>query len=918
MIVNDEEQEPSLEEQPMIGTTIFHYTIIEKLGEGGMGVVYKAQDTTLDRLVALKFLPDHVAAGVDELGRFVQEAKAAAALNHPNICTIYGIEEADSPASVGASAGKRNFIVMEFVDGQTLQEKKSSLSMKQALDVGIQIAEGLAAAHEKGIVHRDIKPENIMFRKDGRVQIMDFGLAKLRGASRLTKEGSTVGTAGYMSPEQVQGQDTDHRSDIFSLGVLLYQMLSGQPPFKGIHETAIAYEIVNVDSPPLSLIKPEISPELDAIVLECLEKDPNDRSQSAKQVAVDLKRFKRESGRSRASRMSAVRPAMIVQHDAPADDKVSAAPGIRHFLPWSLTAIAVLAMGVVLFTSYFSNHQTLPAIQALIASPKGTNFHSFGQWSGPVIVSPDGRMLAFVAATPEGKTMLYMRQLASGEPVLLPGTEGAYYPFWSYDSKWICFFSSVTGKLKKVDISGNPPVTICDAPNSRGGSWGSKDMIIFSSGPASPLSSVFASGGSPVFLTTIDTSRNESSQRWPQFLPDGKHFLYFSRTASFGAEAEGDAIMVGSLDGGPGKLVLNSSSNAVYASGYILFMRGASVLAQRFDPGDRSVSGDAVAVAEGVINDPGFSLGVFSASQNGILAYQTGVGLAGARMVIVDRQGKALNYIDDIIEHFWMRISPDEHRIALGIFEPKSRTQNLWMYDLVRGGRTRFTSGLSPDVDPVWSPDGKQIAHVALSAHSTFTVHVRPASGGGSDEVIFESKNNLRTTDWSPDGSTLCLTQYSSQTQGDLLIISMNREKKMQTFVQTAYNEEDGRFSPDGRWIAYSSNETGQTEVYIRPYPGPGTPIKISPTGGAAPCWRHDGRELFYVSNDNKMMSIDIRSTASSLEGGTVRELFPRTPIMEAYDAFPDGKRFLINRVIEPTQTDPVTIVVNWTQKLKK
>src|SRR3989339_2105157 len=291
----------------MIGQTISHYKILEKLGEGGMGVVYKAQDTPLDRLVALKFLPDHVAVGSAELERFVQEAKAAAGLSHPNICTIYGIEEAD----------KKHFIVMEFVDGQTLQEKKSSLSMKQALDIGIQIAEGLAAAHEKGIVHRDIKPENIMIRKDGRVQIMDFGLAKLRGASRLTKEGSTVGTAGYMSPEQVQGQETDHRSDIFSLGVLLYEMLTSQPPFKGMHETAIAYEIINVESPPPSSIKPEIPPDLDVIVLECLEKDPKERAQAAKQIAIDLKRYRRESSKQHVSRIMPARPLSAPNTGAP-------------------------------------------------------------------------------------------------------------------------------------------------------------------------------------------------------------------------------------------------------------------------------------------------------------------------------------------------------------------------------------------------------------------------------------------------------------------------------------------------------------------------------------------------------------------------------------------------------------------------
>ena len=894
------------EAYPMIGKTISHYKILEKLGEGGMGVVYKAQDTKLDRPVALKFLPEHVSVGSADLERFTQEAKAAAGLNHPNICTIHGIEE----------AGGKNFIVMEFVDGQMLQEKKAALSMKQALDIGIQIADGLAAAHEKGIVHRDIKPENIMIRKDGRVQIMDFGLAKLRGASRLTKEGSTVGTAGYMSPEQVQGQETDHRSDIFSLGVLLYEMLTGQPPFKGVHETAISYEIVNVDSPPLSAIKPEIPPDLDAIVLECLEKDPKERSQSASQVAVDLKRYKRESSRQRASRITAARPMVSPQIGAETRS-TSLVSGPINRLTYVLGA-AALIMSVLAGLLYFrSTHGESPTIQALVTSPKGTNFHSFGQFAGPVIVSPDGRMLVFVSATPEGKTALYLRPLNAGVATVLPGTEGAYYPFWSYDSKWVAFFSPTTGKLKKVDIAGNPPVTICDAPNARGGSWGSKDVIVFSAGPTNPLSAVSSSGGSPVTVTKVDSSRKESSHRWPQFLPDGEHFLYFSRTASFGAEAEGDAIMAGSLDGAPGTLILSSSSNAAFASGYLLYMRGSSVLAQRFDPDNLSLTGDAVSVAEGVINDPGFSLGVFSASQNGILAYQTGVGLAGARMVIVDRQGKQLSSVGDIIEHFWMRISPDEQKIILGIFEPKSRTQNLWMYDLTRGSRTRFTSGLTSDIFPVWSPDGKRIAYT-VDWEKSSGIHIRPASGNGGAELMFESSDRVTPTDWSPDGAALCIDRYNEQTRTNIWILTLNDGKKVREFVQSAYNEGGGRFSPDGRWIAYDSDETGQAEVYLRPYPGPGTALKVSASGGKYPTWRRDGRELYFVSSDNKTMAAEIRSAGSSIQVGAIRELFTRTPIMAEYEPFADGKRFLINRLIEPTETDPVTIVVNWTEKLRK
>ena len=409
----------------MIGQTISHYKILEKLGEGGMGVVYKAQDTNLDRVVALKFLPLHLSASEQDKARFIQEAKAAASLNHPNICTIHGIEESDG----------QMFIVMEFVEGQTLREKGSSLQLKQSIEIGIQLSDGLGAAHEKGIVHRDIKPENIMLQKDGRVRIMDFGLAKLKSASRLTKVGSTVGTTGYMSPEQVQGQESDHRSDIFSLGVILYEMFAGQSPFKGAHETAINYEIVNVDPVPISSVSPEFPPELDAIVLECMDKDAKERTQSASQVGVDLKRVRRESSRSRVSRIATARPIAAPGESIQTDRLAGESTFVKRLFLWTPALIAIVMTTVAGFLYFRGSSSELPSIQALITSPKGTNFHSFGQWSGPVIVSPDGRMLAFVSATPEGKTALYLRPLDAGTAVALPGTEGAFYPFWSYDSK---------------------------------------------------------------------------------------------------------------------------------------------------------------------------------------------------------------------------------------------------------------------------------------------------------------------------------------------------------------------------------------------------------------------------------------------------------------------------------------------------
>ncbi|MBI3110675.1 MAG: protein kinase, partial [Ignavibacteriales bacterium] len=872
---------------------------------GGGGVVYKAQDTTLDRFVALKFLPPHLSANEEDKSRFIQEAKAAAALNHPNICTIYGIEE----------SGDSTFIAMEYVEGQTLHDKGLNLPLKQSIEIGIQLADGLAAAHEKGIVHRDIKSENIMLQKDGRVRIMDFGLARIKSASRLTKVGSTVGTTGYMSPEQVQGMESDHRSDIFSLGVILYELFAGQSPFKGAHETAINYEIVNVDPEPISAVKPDFDAQLDAIVMECLAKDPAERSQSAAEVAKDLRHAKRESSRSRMSRITPARtvstqrlgssPVIPVQH---------AGFPFRQFLPWALTGVALLSVLILLLLGQGDSANVPFTVRAVIPPPEETNFHPYGFAAGPVVVSPNGRAIAFVAVTPDGRTMLYLRELDAVRPRPLAGTERAWYPFWSPDSRWVGFFSG--GKLRKVDVSGSPPVTVCDAPNSRGGTWSKDGTILFTPEAVGPIFSVAAAGGTPVVVSRIDTTRKESTHRWPSFLPDGKHFLYFSRTASFGSEAEGDALFAASLDFTTNKMLMNTSANVIYASGHLLFMRGGTLLAQQFDESALELKGDPITVAENVINDPGFNLAVFSASENGILAYQTGVGLAGARMMIVDRTGKELGFVGDVIEHFITRISPDGRKVIASVFEPRSRTQNLWVYDLARNARTRFTTGLATDFNPVWSPDGMRIAFYS-NKDGMYRIYTRPADGVGIEETLVTSTKRIAPTDWSRDGRHIVYQQFNP-VQSDIWVVPRSGEKKPLPFLQTQFEEFDARFSPDGRWIAYASNETGINEVYIRPFPGPGTSAKVSAAGGASPVWQRDGSELFYIDRENKLMSAEMRIRGAGIEIGTIRALFTRTPVMSDYEPFPDGKRFLMNRNIEPKKTDPITIVVNWDAGLKK
>ncbi|OGU68854.1 MAG: hypothetical protein A3H45_09005, partial [Ignavibacteria bacterium RIFCSPLOWO2_02_FULL_55_14] len=908
-------------------------------GEGGMGVVYKAQDTTLDRLVALKFLPDHVAVGSAELERFIQEAKAAAGLNHPNICTIYGIEESvgnnpSTSASQTPSLGvKKHFIVMEFVDGQTLQEKKALLSMKQALDVGIQIAEGLAAAHEKGIVHRDIKPENIMFRKDGRVQIMDFGLAKLRGASRLTKEGSTVGTAGYMSPEQVQGLETDNRSDIFSLGVLLYEMFSGQSPFKGVHETAIAYEIVNVDPDPISSFKPGFDPQLDTIVLDCLEKDLKERRQSAAEVARDLRRFKRESSRSRVSSVSAATPIPQSMRGSSAYQQIDPDQSFfpilriqrRELIAWSLAGVLLISTGVLAF--YTLRETEVRVTRATILPPDNTTFDA--RVGGHIALSPNGKFIVFAALDSARKRNLWVRPVSALTGQMLNGTEGADYPFWSADNRFIGFFAN--GKLRKIEASGGPPQTLCDAPGARGGDWNLDGVILFASPSNGPLMRVSAAGGASTAITKLDSTRGDLSHRWPWFLPDGNHFLYSAQTSQTGG-AEGDVICVGSLDGTENKVLLHASSNTAYAGGHFLFLREQSLMAQPFDVKNLSFTGEAFPVAEQVHYWADRNKSIFTVSENGVLAYQTGNSFGTSQLIWFDRIGKELQKIASPGSFGNFRLSPDGKNVAVSVVDTRSRNEDIWIYDLTRNIQTRFTFDPAADNNPVWSPDGSRIVF-SSRRKTSFDLYQRASSGAGGEELLLETDRNKSSSDWSLDGRFVLYSVTDPKSLTDLWILPLwgpakptgpsqaTDDQKPIPFLQTVFFEYGLVMSPDNRWIAYGSNESGSGQVYVRPFPGPGGKYQVSASGGSRPRWRRDGKELFYVGNDNKLMAVEVSSKGQTFVVGAVRPLFEirATPgFVDTYDATADGKRFLVNTIVGEISASPVTLVVNWDEELRK
>jgi serine/threonine protein kinase len=885
----------------MIGETISHYKILEKLGEGGMGVVYKAEDTKLDRLVALKFLPSHLSASEQDKARFIQEAKAASALNHPNVCTIHAIEE----------HGGQLFIVMEYVDGQTLRQKKDAINFKQAIDIGIQIADGLAAAHEKGIVHRDIKPENIMIRKDGIAQIMDFGLAKLRGnISRLTKEGSTVGTAGYMSPEQVQGLDTDHRSDIFSLGVLLYELFTGQLPFKGVHETALMYEIVNVDAPPMSSTKGEIDPELDRIILECLEKDINERTQSVKQVSVDLKRFKRESGRQRISRVSPGRDlqgASKIHLRQESTERERMPARSSNYIPWIVASIlTVFASTVSVLYFLGPRPDSELTIRFPLSIPDNLTINQ-------VAISPDGKNIAFTG-TSQGKTLLWVRPLNAMQAHSVNGTESATFPFWSPDGRFIGFFGG--GKLQKVDLNGSAPIGVCEAGNGRGGTWNQAGEIVFAPSSGGVLFRVSAEGGIPKALTTLDTAKNEFEHVWPTFLPGGKKFLYLARRV----RDQENTVYISSLDQNERKQVVNSVANAIYSPpGYVLFLKDRSLMAQRFDADAGNVIGDPFLVANGVGHIPILGIAAFSLSQNGVLAMGGGRS-ANRQFVWFDRSGKQLGVVGTPGNYFDIVLSPDGKRAATQLWDLQTGNSDIWILELEHSLSSRFTFDAAVEDDPVWSPDGKWLAF-SSSRDGSPNIYKKQASGTGTEESLHKSNLGEYPSDWSRDGQFILFQKLDPKTKEDMWILPVSGDRKPYPLVKTAFSEWMGQFSPDGKWLAYTSNESGRFEVYVRSFPEPGRKWQISTNGGAQPRWRSDGTELLYIAPDRRLMVVDVKR-GEDFGYGIARPLFEtgvdNFDAPNRYVVTKDGQKFLINIPVRETASSPVAITVNWTTEYEQ
>lgn len=879
------------------GTKLGRYEIRSKIGEGGMGEVYRAFDPKINREVAIKILPAGLSADKDRLARFEQEAQTAGALNHPNILVIHHIDTHD-----GAP-----YIVSELLEGETLRERMGGVALPQrkAIDYALQIAHGLSAAHEKGIVHRDLKPENLFITRDGRLKILDFGLAKLSGAGSAqsqtevptrrvnTEPGMVMGTIGYMSPEQLRGQPADHRSDIFSFGAILYEMLAGRRAFRGESNADTISAILREDPPDLSGTNPSINPALERVVNHCLEKNPEERFHSARDLAFAVEALSGNAGSTSA--------ATVLRSLPPPKRKT------RELIAWS-TAGLFLITAIVLSWLYFRRPGTVePTISFVVAMPKDTV-----EVSHPVI-SPDGRTLAFVA-TSRGKRSLYVRSLASLEAHPLPGTDDANLPFWSPDSRFIGFFG--INKLKRIEASGGPVQTLCDAQSAFGGTWNT-DGVILVSLDTKGINRVSAGGGTPTPVLKLDESRKELAQAWPWFLPDGRHFLY----QSWNGRSDDSAIFVAALDGSDRKLLLKADSNPLYAApGYLLFARGPTLTGQSFDARTLQLSGEPFPVAEQIGYNYANSYSSASVSQDGALVF-LGSAVTNRQLVWFDRAGKQQEKVGPPGEINDIVLSRDGKRLAMQRLDEGST--DLWLMDLARGVPSRFTFDPATDDNPVWSPDGNQIAFSsgAANADVNFNLYRKVSNGAGTPELLLETDSGKEATDWSSDGRFLIFTLYAQQTAADLWVLPLFGERKPYPFLQTEFEETQGFFSPDGHWLAYTSNESGRTEVYVQTFPQSGGKWLISSGGGAQPHWRGDGKELFYVAPDRTLMSVDVNAGAN-FETTAPKPLFATQlsgySAPNRYVVAADGQRFLVNSPAGEVSQTPITVVLNWTSRLKR
>jgi Tol biopolymer transport system component len=931
------------------GARLGPYEIVAPIGAGGMGEVYRARDTRLDRTVAIKVLPESLAVDPQLRERFDREARAISALNHPHICTLH---------DVGHQEGV-DFLVLEYLDGETLAQRiaRSPVPAIEAQAIAVDVADALAAAHRAGVIHRDLKPANVMLTKTG-AKLLDFGLAKnaapviaTSGLSmapttppNLTAQGTILGTFQYMAPEQIEGLDADARTDIFAFGAVLFEMLTGRPAFESKTRAQLLGAILKDEPPPVSSLalsssKGELdargstlrqaqgSPRamaLDRIVSTCLAKDPEDRWQTARDLLRELKWVTAEGS---AIDVGPPKGGPHGQHErtwGPA----SAGPALAIA---GVLTIALIATGTLALRHLRETPPAAETYQFTIAPPGNALFGGpVGGGTGAatqLAISPDGRSVALVART-SGKYTLWLRSLGALDVRQLPGTDDASFPFWSPDSRFIAFFAG--GKLKKLQVAGGPAVVLCDANQGRGGAWNSDNVIIFGL-PNTPLQRVSSAGGTPVNAAQLDKSYGETSHRWPQFLPDGHHFFFTAVTGAAGVATKPSVVKIGALDSTDAPRLFEAESSVAYADGNVLFLRGTSLMAQPFDAAARRFTADPFPVAEEVGTE-GSRYTSFSVSRRGTLVYAKGGLAAGSRLTWFDRSGASLGDLGDLAGYLNLSIAPDGRRVATAIASGTPAASNIWTIDVARNVSSRLTFGPFEQM-PVWSPDGARVAFLSLRAADA-GIHQKAVNGTLEEEVVLKGQDPTigsvpLPNDWSPDGRFLAYGFNSgSATGADIWILPLTGDKKPFALVQGPGPDGGASFSPDGRWIAYNGTDSGVPQVYVQPFPPTGGRFQVSKDSGTQPRWRGDGKELFFLSADGVVMSATI-DTTREFQAGIPQRLFALFPtgslvnVLNArqYAVTKDGKRFLL---LVPRSSDrnasplPLTVVVNWLAAVQK
>jgi Tol biopolymer transport system component/tRNA A-37 threonylcarbamoyl transferase component Bud32 len=879
------------------GERLGPYEILCTAGTGGMGEVYRARDTRLDRTVAIKVLPEHFSQNADLKQRFEREARVISSLNHPNICHLY---------DVGHQEGI-DYLVMEYIEGETLALRlaKGLLPIEQVLKIGTEIADALNKAHRQGIVHRDLKPGNIMLTKSG-AKLVDFGLARPAGAmkaassftgvavtqaslvSPITQQGHIVGTFQYMSPEQVEGKDADARSDIFALGTVLYEMATGKRAFEGKSAISVASAILEKDPEPISKVQPLAPPALEHVVQRALAKEPDERWQTAADLRAELCWISRGGS------------------------QVAASPSVvRRKRRELLGLVAVLALLVVAAVGYYLVYREHSkalriAIRTSIEQPEKQKFAFTGDGGGPPAISSDGTRIVFAALDNAGKQHLWLRPLDSLTAQLIPGTENATFPFWSQDSRKIAFFAD--GNLKAVDLYGGPALVVCPAPLGRGGSWSQDDVILFSPNFRSGLYTVSPAGGTPTLL--IDQKDTPySSLRWPQFLPDGKHFIFLGVQHE---KAEESTLLIASVNEPKPRPIMTATAAARYASGRLLFLRGTTLMSQTFDASIGKVSGEPAPVADQVLFDVGIWRGVFDASSTGELIYEQGSAMAATRLAWFDRSGKQISTVEVPTGYQSMALSRDGRYLAV----QGNPGSDLWSYNLTRGVHTRLTFDPRIHSFPAWSPDNKWVAYVSAKNGENGILR-KLADGSGVEEPLILSSKNKILSDWSADGKYILFLQPNDDNRGNgIWAMPLDGDRKSFPLVQTPFNNSNPTFSPDSKWIAYGSDESGRNEIYVVSFPKPTGKWQVSLEGGQNPQWSSKGKEIFFLtSTDNRLMSAQFGGKGDQFVVGNVKSYFMLSGTVAIQPWFapaPDGNKFIAPAPTGENQP-PLTLITNWT-----